>query len=285
MEKIIKFNENVHDKIYKSYKMKHSKGIFSVIEQNRIKESLEYAIHYINNAELHKGIDIGCGTCNLTNHLLKLGIKVTAADISNKFLDYVISKHGKNKLLRTLKINGSDLSNINNNAFDIVAIYSVLHHIPDYIRIVKEMCRICKPGGIIYIDHEVNESYWKPNNDYLELVKKVTSGTNAKKNKLIKYFRISNYTNRINKILKNVLFKKIPRTNPLNPKYQEDGDIHVWKDDHIEWEKIIKKFKENNFEIVINNDYLFYTERYGIKLYNEYKNKCNNYKLLVAKKK
>ncbi len=284
-KRIIEFNENVHDKIYNSYNIKHAKGIFSSIEQNRIKESLQKSINFIDNPIIYKGLDLGCGTGNLTNHLLKLGINVTAADVSIRFLDFVILKYGKKNLLKTLKINGLNLCNINNDTFNIVATYSVLHHIPDYIKIVREMVRICKLGGIIYIDHEVNNSYWNPNKDYFELIKKTKSKIKTQNKNWVEYFKIYNYTNRIIKIMKNVLFKRLPRTNPLNPRYQPDGDIHVWKDDHIEWNKIIKELKDSNFEIIINDDYLFYREKYGINLYNKYKNKCSDYKLLVAKKR
>lgn len=283
-KKLIKFNENVHNKIYGSYDIKHKEEIFSSIEQQRLQNSLQRAVNFLDKSiKIYKGLDLGCGTGNLTNHLLKLGINVTAADISNKFLDIVNSKYGKNNSLTILKINGSDLSNISDNSFDIIALYAVLHHVPDYIKIVKELIRVCKLGGIIYIDHEVNDFYWSPNNYYLDLIKKANKKNKSKKWK--KYFRLSNYFNKITEFLKNVFFKSLPRNNPLNPRYQPDGDIHVWKDDHIEWNKIIEELKNANFEIVVNEDFLLYKEKYSMDFYNEYKNKCSDYKVLVAKKK
>jgi ubiquinone/menaquinone biosynthesis C-methylase UbiE len=283
-KKLIKFNENVHNKIYGSYDIKHKEGIFSLIEQQRLQNSLQKAINFLDKSiKIYKGLDLGCGTGNLTNHLLKLGINVTAADISNKFLDIVNSKYGKNNSLIILKINGSDLSNISDNSFDIIALYAVLHHVPDYIKIVKELIRVCKLGGIIYIDHEVNDFYWNPNNYYLDLIKKANNKIEGKKWK--KYFKLSNYYNKLTELFKKVFFKSYPRNDPLSPRYQPDGDIHVWKDDHIEWNKIILELKNANFEIVVNENFLLYKEKYGMDLYNEYKNKCSDYKVLVAKKK
>lgn len=48
----------------------------------------------------------------------------------------------------------------------MVATYSVLHHVPDYLKIVDEFVRVLKPGGVIYIDHEVSPSYWEINDTY-----------------------------------------------------------------------------------------------------------------------
>jgi len=277
-KRMIEFNEDVHDKIDELYDNSHSTVIFSSIEQVRLKESLEKAINFIDNPEPHEGIDVGCGTGNLTNHMLSLELEVTAADISEKFIETVQSRYGEKGLLKTLKINGSDLSNIDDNSFDIVAAYSVLHHIPDYMKIVKEMGRICKKSGVVYIDHEANKFRWDPNSTYSKLKRKIAGGKGGK------FFKISNYINKAKSILKNALFKKLPRTNPLHPRYQAEGDIHVYKDDHIEWDEIIEELTGSGFEIVIDEDYLVYNERYGANLYNEYKGKCSDMKLLVAKK-
>lgn len=210
-KRMIDFNENAHDKIDELYDTKHSTDIFSSIEQIRLKESLEKATDFIDNPNRYKGIDIGCGTGNLTNHMLNLEIEVTAADISDKFLETVKSRYCKNRLLKTLKINGSDLSNIADNSFDIVGAYSVLHHIPDYMKIVKEMGRICKKSGVVYIDHELNKFNWDSNSTYSELKRKIADGEWGK------YLKISNYFNKAKLILKNILFKKLSRTNCFKP--------------------------------------------------------------------
>ena len=62
--------------------------------------------------------------------------------------------------MEVILINGKDISNIEDESVDIVALYSVLHHIPDYLGILKGFTRVLKRGGIIYIDHESSERYW-----------------------------------------------------------------------------------------------------------------------------
>ena len=75
-------------------------------------------------------------------------------------------------MVDALKINGYDLSNIDDNHLDLVAVYSVLHHVPDYLKIIEEMIRVSKPGGVLYIDHEVSPSYWNQSKEYKDFLEK-----------------------------------------------------------------------------------------------------------------
>lgn len=43
------------------------------------------------------------------------------------------------------------------NKFDIVFVFTVLHHIPEYPKALKEISRVLKPGGYLFID-ELNKS-------------------------------------------------------------------------------------------------------------------------------
>ncbi|MCE5282767.1 MAG: class I SAM-dependent methyltransferase, partial [Deltaproteobacteria bacterium] len=175
-------------------------------------------------------------------------------------------KYGHTRMVETLKINGYDLSNIKDNRFDAVATYSVLHHVPDYLRIIVEMIRVTKPGGIIYLDHEVNESYWNSNKGDLAFLQ----GLPQPQEKQGPFGVFSNHINRIR--LK------------INPRYQPEGDIHVWPDDHIEWDKIEKLLTMHGCTIVFKEDYLHYKRHYPEDIYQAYRNKCNDMKVLIARK-
>jgi SAM-dependent methyltransferase len=194
---------------------------------------------------------------------------VSSADVSEEFLNMINTKYKnyKNKP-KTILLNGENLSNIKSNSYDIVATYSVLHHIPEYLQIISEFYRILKKGGIMYLDHEVNENFWNRSKDYTIFLKKAK----------IPYI-ISNYKNYIS-------FDTI-KTRLIqikNPRYRPEGDIHVFKDDHIEWKKIEKVIKKLGGEIKLEEDYLLYKKGYPKKLYNQYKNKCSDYKLMLIKK-
>lgn len=264
--KAIEHNVRVHDSISDLYEQVHGE-IFNPIEQDRLYQELKQSLVYIETSSgIKEAFDYGCGSGNLTKHLLNLSLKVTAADVSEKFLTIVEKKYAKKGRLNILKINGQDLSNIENNQFDLVATYSVLHHIPDYLSIVKEMVRVVKPGGIIYLDHEPSESYWNKSKEYEMFLNALPKIKKTWK----RFLKISNYINRIRRL--------------INPRYEPEGDIHVWPDDHVEWNKIEKVFRENGCDVVYKKDYLLYKREYPEILYNEYKNKCTDMCVMIARK-
>ena len=262
----IKHNIQVHNTIYDKYEQIHSE-IFNSIEQQRLHKQLEQAIAYIETPSIRKeALDYGCGTGNLTKYLIDLGFYVTSADISENFLVFVKEKYVHTGMLETLKIDGQNLSNIENNRFDFVAAYSVLHHVPDYLQIIKEMIRVTKQGGIIYLDHEVNESYWNRNKEYVEFLQLALPQKNWKR-----FLKLSNYISKIRQI--------------INPRCQPEGDIHVWPDDHIEWNKIDNLLIIHGCTIVLKEDYLLYREGCPVNIYQAYKSKCNDARVLIARKK
>jgi len=249
------------------------KEIFNPIEQERLGKALSKAIEVVRtNLSARRGLtalDYGCGSGNLTRHLIASGIETVSADISEGFLALIESNFSQTGLSKVLKINGKDLSNVESDRFDLVATYSVLHHVPDYLHIVKEMCRVLKPGGVIYIDHEVNESYYKRTKEYIEFLRKARPIINFKRY-LRLLFDVKGYKH---------IFRRI-----INPRYKREGDIHVWPDDHIEWDKIEQLLIAEGLEIVLKEDYLLYKNYYNVDVYNEYKDKCADERLIIARK-
>jgi SAM-dependent methyltransferase len=183
-----------------------------------------------------------------------------------------------------VKLDTNGLKSFKDKSFNILACYSVLHHIPDSLQAIKEMTRIVKSGGIIYIDHEVNESYWNPNEDYIQFLAHIRP-YNKKSKKWYRWFQFSHYTNEfILRIRKTGIFRNTTFTNPLNPRYQPYGDIHVWSDDHIEWSKIEQLLRSTKNTILIKDDYLLYKAHYPKHIYDQFKNKCSDHRVLIAKK-
>ncbi len=265
----IQFNKEVNDQVSKKYERLHGE-IFNAIEQERLKKSLITAVKAVSTgARPLKALDYGCGSGNLTRHLIELGMETTSADISEGFLTLIERNFSKTGLSKVLAINGKDLSNVPNNEFDLAATYSVLHHVPDYLHIIKELGRVLKPGGVIYIDHEVNESYYKKPKEYVEFLQKVRPAFNFKR-----YLRlltdVKGYIH---------LFKRL-----MNPRYKREGDIHVWPDDHIEWGRIEQLLTLEGFKIILKEDYLLYKNNYDLDAYNEYRHKCTDERVLIAKK-
>jgi len=268
-EEQIKFNKEVNDGISGKYDCLHNE-IFNPIEQQRLGRALSTAIKAVKtDSKTLSALDYGSGSGNLTRHLIEAGINTVSADVSEGFLNLIERIFSHTGLSKTQKINGKDLSGFETGQFDLVVTYSVLHHVPDYIRIVKEMCRVLKPGGVLYIDHEVNESYYQRPQEYLEFLKKARPIINLKRC-LRLLFDVKGYKHIVRRL--------------INPRYKREGDIHVWPDDHIEWDKIEQLVIEEGFEIILKEDYLLYKSGYDVDVYNEYKDKCADERLLIARK-
>jgi ubiquinone/menaquinone biosynthesis C-methylase UbiE len=268
-EQQIKFNKEVNDGISGKYDCLHNE-IFNPIEQQRLGRALSTAIKAVKTGSKPlSALDYGSGSGNLTRHLIEAGINTVSADVSDGFLNLIERNFSHTDLSKTQKINGKDLSGIETGRFDLVATYSVLHHVPDYMQIVKEMCRVLKPGGVLYIDHEVNESYYQRPEEYLEFLQKARPIINLKRY-LRLLFDVKGYKHIVRRL--------------VNPRYKREGDIHVWPDDHIEWDKIEQLVIAEGLEIILKEDYLLYKSGYDVDVYNEYKDKCADERLLIATK-
>jgi ubiquinone/menaquinone biosynthesis C-methylase UbiE len=270
-KKEIEFNIKAHDKVAGKYEKVHDE-IFNDIEQDRIRSVLGQIIETVKSSGKNlKALDVGCGSGNLTRHLIDLGVYTVSADVSESFLKLVEQRFSSTHLSKPLKINGRDLANVQDCTFDIAAAYSVLHHVPDYLYLIKEMCRVLKKGGVIYLDHEANETYYQKTKEYVEFLKMAT----PKSVLLRKYLRLlADFDFYVNFIKKRI-----------NPKYKCEGDIHVWPDDHIEWDKIEQLLTSEGFEIVLKRDYLLYRGSYRRDIYEQYKQKCGDMTMLIAIKR
>lgn len=259
-------NIAIHNRIAKRYESIHGE-IYNDIEQSRLRLSLGDAINAVSTgSEKLLALDFGCGAGNLTNHLADLGCNVIAADISTGFLSLVGSRSYRNTV-STLQLNGVDLSNVPSESVDIVAMYSVLHHVPDYLSMIGEFSRVLKKGGVLYIDHEASEAVWT-SPDYRVFREEMgeASGVDWRK-----YFHITNYIDRLIRMF-------------INPKYQREGDVHVFPDDHIEWDAIRVELSRHGMKVVEEQDYLLFRRGYNTDVFNDWKGRLGDMHLLVGRK-
>jgi ubiquinone/menaquinone biosynthesis C-methylase UbiE len=258
----IERNIAVHDKVARKYDALHGE-IFNDIEQERLHAALERARDAVSTgAAPVQALDFGCGSGNLTRHLLGLGVEVTAADVSPGFLELVRSRYPTARL-KTLPMNGRDLANVADESFDLIATYSVLHHIPDYLGACAELARICRKGGVV-IDHEATEEVWKGDPVY-DAFRRAALRFDWRK-----YLTPSNYIHRVRRI--------------FDPRHSNEGDIHVWPDDHIEWSRIKQLMAGHGFEVVLEEDYLLYRKLYRREVYERYVGRCTDTKVMVLRK-
>jgi 2-polyprenyl-6-hydroxyphenyl methylase / 3-demethylubiquinone-9 3-methyltransferase len=96
-------------------------------------------------------LDLGAGEGSVTLPFLELGAKVVAVDISQRQLD---SLRGRcRRFADRLEIRCSDIGDILSDPFlkfDIVAVNSFLHHIPDYLTLIDKCTDGLSPHGIFF---------------------------------------------------------------------------------------------------------------------------------------
>lgn len=255
-------NVDIHDKIARSYDGHHHE-IFNDREQARLSASLGAAVAAVRNGDsAPRALDFGCGSGNLTRHLLALGCAVTAADVSPRFLDLIQERFGTDRVA-TSPLNGKDLRQFADRSFDLIATYSVLHHIPDYLGSIAEMGRVCKVGGIVYIDHEATEASWQPNPLYAEFKRK------AERTDWSKFLRPINYYGKLRRL--------------FDPRYTNEGDIHVFVDDHIEWSRI-RDTLGDAFEVAIDDSYLLYSSLYDESVFDAYRDRLTDTRVMAFRR-
>lgn len=260
-------NIRIHNKLAKKYEAAHGE-IYNDVEQTRLKGVLAVSITAIETASKNRvALDFGCGAGNLTQHISSLGLDVLAGDVSQGFLDLVASKKYRSNV-EVILLNGANLSNIADGSVDMVATYSVLHHIPDYFEIIREFIRVLKPGGVLFIDHELCAEAWKPTPERLAFFGEVEPPDNRKWRK---YLKRNNYVYWF--ILKFI-----------NPKYRPEGDIHVFADDHIEWDKIESLLLEEEMEIVKSQRYLLFKRGYDADVHEKYSALTSDMQFSISRK-
>jgi ubiquinone/menaquinone biosynthesis C-methylase UbiE len=259
---------------HRQYERRHPE-IFNPIEQERLGAELAEVVREAGGGPPH-ALDLGVGSGNVTAHLLRLGARVTAADVSPHFLSLVRRRFGG---VETVRLNGIDLEGLPDATYDIVTAYSVLHHIPDYLGILDETARVIRPGGLVYLDHEVNDEFWRKDGCVVELRRAVAKrrleapgAWNPERRRWQRFLIPSKYAMAIR--LK------------FDPEYffGSEGDIHTWEHDHVEWSEVEGRLRTLGLEVTAIHDYLHYSADYPEDLWRGYRDRgCTDMRTLVAR--
>lgn len=98
-----------------------------------------------------KVLDIGAGEGSTTLAFLELGAKTTAVDISHSQLE--VLKRRCNSFADNLTVYCGDVHDAIEDflaqqaQYDIVVANSFLHHVPDYIGLIEQCCKLLSPHG------------------------------------------------------------------------------------------------------------------------------------------
>src|SRR2546426_8175095 len=90
--------------------------------------------------------DIGAGTGFITEGLVRRGVKVIAADKSEKMLDGLRRRIPVSGVER--RVGSAERIPIEDEAVDYVFANMLLHHVEEPSRAIREMARVLRPGGV-----------------------------------------------------------------------------------------------------------------------------------------
>jgi hypothetical protein len=139
---------------------------------------------------------------------------------------------------------------------------------------VNELVRVLKPGGLLYIDHEFNVNHWKPDVVLAEYHALTSYSILDRLAQLVRHgdlFSLSLYKTALIKLF-------------VDRRYEREGDIHVWPDDYVDWDKVLE-IVCRQCVLVRNEDYLFFRPKGGVALYERLMARCSDMKFVVARKR
>lgn len=101
-------------------------------------------------------LDVGCGAGFLSNELAKEGYVITGLDQSDESLR-VARRHDMTKSVQYINGNAYSLPFMDDH-FDIVISVDFLEHIENPQRVIQEISRVLKPGGLFFY-HTFNRNW------------------------------------------------------------------------------------------------------------------------------
>jgi 2-polyprenyl-3-methyl-5-hydroxy-6-metoxy-1,4-benzoquinol methylase len=139
-ERILEANVAVHKLEAKYYELMHPE-VYSRREQERLASTLRTVDKLVAADAVgeKRALDFGAGTGNLTGKLLQMGYHVTALDLSAEMCEILEKKYEHYLGSQKLVVVNSPIEDVSfdRGDFDLIACYSVLHHLPDYVGIVQ----------------------------------------------------------------------------------------------------------------------------------------------------
>lgn len=156
-------------------------------EQSRLKRQAEFAEHTvyrnIDLSEVSNLLEVGCGVGAQSSIILRRfpQLQLTGIDLNKKQLEEAKTylgtlPHAKGRY--TIQEMNAENMSFKAHSFDGAFLCWILEHVKDPARILNEVRRVVRPGGIVYITEVMNSSffldpyspnmwkYWMAFNDY-----------------------------------------------------------------------------------------------------------------------
>ena len=145
---IKKANVEFHSRLASKYR---EQPFFRPENLERVRSLLSSIAAETGGARL---LDIGCGTGFIFDLAYDLFTHLDGVDITPQMLELVTARRN----VRTC-IASAEALPFEDEIFDVVTMYSVLHHLPDLASALREARRVLRPGGILCADESPSRHY------------------------------------------------------------------------------------------------------------------------------
>lgn len=275
----IAHNAAAHDRLRGAYDARHPE-IHNEVEQARLVAAVGRAVAAIRTRTAPSQrvmLDVGAGTGNLTTKLLAHPGRVIASDLSSRMLADLAARLGAEPgaegRLTTQRLDGRSLRPIADASVDLAGLYSVLHHVPDYLALVDELARVVRPGGVILIEHEKAPSYWRPSP---ALARFFAEAVRRPPKRWTRFLDPRRYWARVRPLL---VWQRWS-----DPRWMPEGDLHIWPDDHVEWALVEARLVHAGCELVEVDDHLAYEPRYDRATWERYRMDVSDTRMCIARR-
>jgi ubiquinone/menaquinone biosynthesis C-methylase UbiE len=145
----------------------------SVLRSHRSRTAESSAAYLLQNLTAGQSLlDVGCGPATITADLANLVApgRLTATETSEATLDIArteIARRG----IENVEFAVADVHDLPfaDDTFDVVHAHQVLQHVHDPVQALREMRRVCKPGGIVAArDGDYSAFAWYPESPGLD---------------------------------------------------------------------------------------------------------------------
>jgi 2-polyprenyl-3-methyl-5-hydroxy-6-metoxy-1,4-benzoquinol methylase len=95
-------------------------------------------------------LEVGAGHGTLTETVLRAGGTATVTEMSRASFEFLERKFGGIPEVRAIYDSDGSALLHGGTQFDLILLISVIHHIPDYVGVVSDLCdKVLRPGGIL----------------------------------------------------------------------------------------------------------------------------------------
>ena len=126
------------------------KYLMNPVRFNYFKKSLE--TNFKSGFRNKKALDVGCGGGLLSEELSKIGLHVTGVDPSKESISIAREHAVKSGLKIEYKESCGEKLPFDDSVFDMVFCCDVLEHVSDVRKVISEISRVLKKGGMFFFD-------------------------------------------------------------------------------------------------------------------------------------